>query len=76
VKKGIEFVLSMLNPASAVVKAVMIIYDFIMFLKNNWERIVSFAQTVYNTVADIAAGNLFPGCGRLLRRFKHLIKEP
>ena len=29
-----------------------------MFIRDNWERIFKFAQTVYNTVADIAAGNI------------------
>lgn len=29
-----------------------------MFIRENWGRIFTFAQTVYNTVADIAAGNI------------------
>ena len=58
VQSGIDILLKMTNPVGGVIKILETVYDFIMFIRDNWERIFKFAQTVYDTVADIAAGNI------------------
>ncbi|HAS42585.1 MAG TPA: hypothetical protein DCS93_19045 [Microscillaceae bacterium] len=58
VRSGIDILLKMTNPIGGVIKILETVYDFIMFIRDNWERIFKFAQTVYDTVADIAAGNI------------------
>lgn len=58
VRAGIDILLKMTNPIGGVIKILETVYDFVMFIRENWDRIFTFAQTVYNTVADIAAGNI------------------
>lgn len=58
VKQGIVKLVSFLNPAGAIVQAILAIYNTIMFFVENWERIVDFAKSVLNSIADIALGRL------------------
>ncbi len=60
VKEGVLWLLSLLNPVSAIVKVVKLLYDFIMFLVESFDRIKSFVISVYNSLAAIAAGSLGP----------------
>jgi phage-related protein len=57
VKQGIIWLLSLTNPASAIVKAVLLLYDLIMWLVDNYQRIKDFILTVYDGVVAAAAGN-------------------
>lgn len=58
VKQGIVRLLGMLNPAGAIVQAVLAIYNAVMFFIENWERITTFARTVVETITDIARGKV------------------
>lgn len=58
VKKATIKLLSMLNPVGAIVQAILTIYDLVMFFIENWDRIVQFVKSVFNSIADIAMGNL------------------
>jgi hypothetical protein len=58
VKAGIELLISMATPVGGVVKVLKTVYDFIMFIVDNIERIFKFVKTVFKSVADIAAGKL------------------
>ena len=58
VKQGIIKLVSFLNPAGAIVQAVLAIYNTIMFFVENWQRIVEFVKSVFNSIADIAMGRL------------------
>ncbi len=58
VKQAIIKLLSFLNPAGAIVQAILAIYNTIMFFVENWQRIVDFVKTVFNSIADIAMGKL------------------
>ena len=60
VKEGILWLLSLLNPASAIVKVIKLLYDFIMFLVESFDQIKAFVLSVYNSIAAIAAGSLGP----------------
>ena len=56
VKKAITDIALMLNPAGAVLKAILTIYDVVMFFVDNIERIMSFVKSIINSVANIANG--------------------
>jgi hypothetical protein len=58
VKQGIIKLVSFLNPAGAIVQAILAIYNTIMFFVENWQRIVEFVKSVFSSIADIAMGKL------------------
>ncbi len=60
VKEGILWLLSLLNPASAIVKVIKLLYDLVMFLVESFDKIKAFVVSVYNSIAAIAAGTLGP----------------
>ncbi len=55
---GITWLISLLNPAAAFIKACKLIYDIVMFFVTNAERIMKFVNTVIDSVADIVRGNV------------------
>ncbi|WP_234791567.1 hypothetical protein [Mycolicibacterium mucogenicum] len=55
---GITWLIGLLNPAAAFIKACKLIYDIIMFFVNNAERILKFVNTVIDSAADIVRGNI------------------
>ena len=55
---GITWLIGLLNPAAAFIKACKLIYDVVMFFVNNAERILKFVNTVIDSVADIVRGNV------------------
>jgi hypothetical protein len=60
IKEGIIWLLSLLNPASAIVKALKALFDLAMWLIERFEQIKDFVMSVYDAVAKIAAGTLEP----------------
>ena len=58
VKQGIMWLFSLLNPASALVRAIKLLYDLVMFFVNRWTQIVSFARSVFESVGALAMGQL------------------
>jgi len=55
---GITWLISLLNPAAAFIKACKLIYDVVMFFVNNASRIMAFVNTVIDGIVDIAKGNV------------------
>jgi hypothetical protein len=55
---GITWLISLLNPAAAFIKACKLIYDVVMFFVNNIERIGKFVDTIIDSVADMVRGNV------------------
>lgn len=55
---GITWLIGLLNPAAAFIKACKLIYDVVMFFVNNAERIMKFVNTVIDSVADVVRGNV------------------
>jgi hypothetical protein len=55
---GITWLISLLNPVAAFVKACKLIYEIVMFFVNNAGRIVAFINTVIDSVADMVRGNV------------------
>jgi hypothetical protein len=55
---GITWLISLLNPAAAFIKACKLIYDVVMFFVNNIERIGKFVNSIIDSVADMVRGNV------------------
>ena len=55
---GITWLIGLLNPAAAFIKACKLIYDVVMFFVNNAGRITTFVNTVIDSVADVVRGNV------------------
>ena len=55
---GITWLIGLLNPAAAFIKACKMIYDVVMFFVDNGSRILKFVNTVIDSVADIVKGNV------------------
>jgi hypothetical protein len=55
---GITWLIGLLNPAAAFIKACKLIYDVVMFFVTNASRIMTFVNTVIDSVMDIARGNV------------------
>src|SRR6185503_455534 len=55
---GITWLIGLLNPAAAFIKACKMIYDIVMFFVDNGSRILKFVNTVLDSVADIVKGNV------------------
>jgi hypothetical protein len=53
---GITWLIGLLNPAAAFIKACKLIYDVVMFFVTNASRIMKFVNTVLDSVADIVRG--------------------
>ena len=60
VKAGIVYLLSMLNPVSAIIKAVIMLYKLIMFVIENKDKIVAFLNSLYNSISQIVSGAIDP----------------
>lgn len=58
VKSAVIQLLSMLNPAGALVQAAMKIYQLVMFFQQNISRIMAFVQSVFNSIGEIAHGRI------------------
>ena len=58
VKAGITWLMSLLTPASAFIKACKAIYDIIMFFVERGKQILDLVSAVIESVADIAAGSI------------------
>ena len=58
ISAGISWLIGLLNPAAAFIKACRLIYDVIMFFVDNITRIAKFVNTVIDSVADIVKGNV------------------
>jgi hypothetical protein len=58
VKSAVTKILSMFNPAGAIVQAIMMIYNVVTWVIENASRILSLVEAVVNSVSAIADGNI------------------
>lgn len=56
IKKMSVKLLTMLNPAGAIVQAIMFLYDVVMFFIENWNRLIDFVKSVFDSIGAIASG--------------------
>lgn len=55
---GVTWLISLLNPAAAFIKACKMIYDAVMWFVDNAERLKEFVDSVLDSVESIAAGGV------------------
>lgn len=55
---GITWIIGLLNPAAAFIKACKMIYDIVMFFVNRGKQIISLVNAVLNSIAAIVSGSL------------------
>ncbi len=60
VKAGVKWLIGLLNPASAFVKACLAIYDVIMFVIDKGQQILAFVNAVLDSILSIAKGVITP----------------
>ena len=58
VKQGIIKLVSFLNPAGAIIQAIIAIYNTVMFFVENMQRIIEMVKTVFNSIGNIAMGKI------------------
>jgi len=58
IKGGITWMLSLLNPAAAFIKACKAIYDIVMFIVERGSQIMEFVNSVLDSIGSIARGQL------------------
>lgn len=56
IKQGVIRLAAMLNPAGAVVQAILAIYNGITFFVDNWDRLVEFVNSIFDSISNIASG--------------------
>lgn len=57
IKEGVVWLLSLTNPASAIVKAIKLVFDLVMFLVQRFQQIKDFVLSVYDGLVAVATGN-------------------
>jgi 5-methylcytosine-specific restriction endonuclease McrA len=73
IKAGIVWLISMLNPASAFVKACKMIYDVVMFFVEKAEQIKAFVDSVLDSVEAIAAGGVGAVAGHIEKTLSRML---
>src|SRR5262249_7028751 len=58
IKAGITWLISLLNPAAAFIKACKLIYDIVMFFVERGKQIMEFVNSILDSIVAIAKGNL------------------
>jgi hypothetical protein len=58
IKAAITKLAMMFNPVGAIIQAILTIYRTVMFLIENINRILDFVQAVFESIANIARGNI------------------
>lgn len=58
IEAGIKWIIGLLNPASAFVKACMMIYDIVVFFIERGQQIISAVNAIINALGTIVAGNI------------------
>ncbi|SDE09291.1 Helix-turn-helix [Kordiimonas lacus] len=58
IMEGVTWVLGLLNPAGALIKVIKVLYSVVMFFIERWSQIVAFATSVFNSIGEIANGQL------------------
>lgn len=73
VGQAVVRILSMLNPAGAVIQAIIAIYNTIMFFRERLQQIAQVAEAFFNSIAAIAAGNIGAAATRVEQTMGRLV---
>ena len=69
IRAAITFVLSLLNPIAAFIKACMAIYDFLMMLVRMKDRIIELLNSILDAVMTIATGSVDAAAAAIEKAF-------
>jgi len=69
IRAAITFLLSLLNPIAAFVKACMAIYDFLMMLVKMKDRIIDLLNSILDAVITIATGSIDAAAAAIEKAF-------
>ncbi|MCA9922388.1 MAG: hypothetical protein KC421_08445 [Anaerolineales bacterium] len=58
IKGGIKWILGLLNPASALIKAAIAIYDIVMFIVERGSQIMEMVNAFIGSIAAVVSGNV------------------
>jgi hypothetical protein len=73
VGQAVTRIASMLNPAGAVIQAIIAIYNTVMFVRERLQQIVQVAESFINGIAAIAAGNISAAADRVEQTMGRLV---
>ena len=73
VVQAVTRIASMLNPAGAVIQAIIAIYNTIMFVRERLQQIIQVAEAFLNSIAEIAAGNIGAAANFVERTMARLV---
>ncbi|MBS1744754.1 MAG: DUF4157 domain-containing protein [Bacteroidetes bacterium] len=69
IKAALTFLLSLLNPIAAFIKACMAIYDFLMMLVKMKDRIIALLNSILDAVVTIASGSVDAAAAAIEKAF-------
>jgi hypothetical protein len=58
IKAGITWIMALMNPAGAFIRACKAIYDIVMWVVERGAQLMEFVNSVLDSIADIAKGNI------------------
>ena len=73
VGQAVVRILSMLNPAGAVIQAIMAIASTIQFFRTRFQQIAQVTEAFFNSVAEIAGGNISSAATRVEQTMARLV---
>jgi hypothetical protein len=73
VTQAVMRIVSMLNPAGAVIQAIIAIYNTIMFIRERMTQIIQVAEAVFNSLAAIASGAIGAAADYVERTMARLV---
>jgi hypothetical protein len=73
VTQAVLRIVSMFNPAGAVIQAIIAIYNTIMFFRERLRQIIQVAESFFNSIAAIASGNIGAAAGLVERTMARLL---
>ena len=73
VSQAVLRIASMLNPAGAVIQAIIAIYNTIMFVRERLQQIMAVAESFFNSIAAIAAGQIGAAADRVEQTMGRLV---
>jgi hypothetical protein len=73
VQQAVMRIVSLFSPAGAVIQAILAIYNTIMFFRERLQQIIQVAESFFNSVAAIAAGNIGAAASLVERTMARLL---
>lgn len=73
VTQAVMRIVSMFNPAGAVIQAIIAIYNTVMFFRERLTQIIQVAESFFNSIAAIAGGNIGAAANLVERTMARLL---